>query len=146
MRTHMLWGFAAALFLAACGKEAPVEETPVEAPAEEPAPVVEAMPARPEFDQAFIDHMHVHADQMDELMYSLDDGDMESAQTAARWLSRHQAADRIPDDWLPYLEAMREAARQVESATDVDAARAAAERISLHCQECHAAAGVLSTE
>lgn len=142
MRTQLLWGFAAALCLAACGKEAPVEETPVEAPVAEPTPVVESIPTRPEFDQAFIDHMHVHADQMDELMFALEDGDLQTASSHAAWLSRHHAEDRIPDEWLPYLEAMRESARAVENATSLGAARDAAEKISVHCQECHAAARI----
>jgi mono/diheme cytochrome c family protein len=79
-------------------------------------------------------------------MFALDDGDLEGAANAAKWLARHPAVDRIPDDWLPYLEAMRAASRAVENAADIDAARDAAERISVHCQECHAAAGILSTD
>ena len=146
MNTHMLWVVAGAALLAACSKEPAVEE-PVEAlPTGEPAAVAEPVPPIPEFDQAFIDHMHVHADQMDELMFALDDGDLEAAANAAKWLSRHPAADRIPDEWLPYLAAMREAASVVASATDLDTARDAAERITVHCQECHTAAGINSTE
>jgi hypothetical protein len=37
---------------------------------------------------------------------------------------------------------MREAAQAVEEASDLQAARAAAERISDQCQGCHAAADV----
>lgn len=142
MRTQLLWGFAAALCLAACGKEAPVEEATAEPSADQAPAVADPAPARPEFDQAFIDHMHVHADQMDELMFALEDGDLETASSHAAWLSRHHAEDRIPDEWLPYLEAMRESARAVENATSLGAARDAAEKISVHCQECHAAARI----
>jgi len=142
MRIHTLWAIAAASCLVACGKQPPVEE----APAEEPAVAAEAMPAKAVFDEVFVDHMHVHADNMDELMFALDDGDLEAARKPAVWLSRHGSDGRIPDDWQPYLAAMREAARTVENATDLETARAAAEQISVHCQECHAAAGINATE
>ena len=143
MKTRTLFALAAASCLVACEKPPPVEEAPLETP---PEPAVEtAMPAGIDVDQAFIDHMHVHAERMDEMMFALEDGDLEAARSPATWLSRHKAEDRIPDEWLPYLEAMREEARQVENATDLGTARAAAERISIHCQECHAASGLFST-
>lgn len=138
MRIRTLWVLAAAASLVACNRPEPVEETP----AEEPAAAVEPEPVMPEFDAAFIDHMHTHADHMDELMFALSDGDLETAASVAAWLSRHPAEERIPDDWMPYLDAMREAARRVESATDLDAAGTAAEQVSIHCQECHKAAGI----
>jgi hypothetical protein len=137
---------ATACLLLACGKEPVVEEPEIEAADGVPEAVAEPVPPVAEFDKAFIDHMHVHADQMDELMFALDDGDLEAAAVPAAWLSRHGAEDRIPDHWLPYLAAMRESARAVETATDLETARAAAEQISVHCQECHRAAGVLNTD
>jgi len=136
MKIRTVWAIAAAACLAACGREPPAEPAAVEAPA------AVTTPARPEFDAAFIDHMHLHADHMDELMFALHDGDLEAAASIAAWLARHHADDRVPDDWLPYLQAMQESARAVENATDLDTARAAAEQISVHCQQCHAAAGI----
>ena len=41
---------------------------------------------------------------------------------------------------------MRAAARDVGMATDLETAGAAAERITVHCQGCHAAAGVDSID
>lgn len=146
MRIQPLWAVALAASLVACGKQPPAEEPAVAAPADAPAAATEPMPARPEFDTVFLDHMHVHADQMDELMFALADGNLDEARKPAAWLSRHDAADRIPDDWQPYLAAMRNAAQAVETAPDLETARAAAEQISVHCQECHAAAGIITTE
>lgn len=151
MTSRPLFALAAAACLVACDKQPAVEEIPAEdaavaAPAEKASAGDESMPAKTVFDQAFIDHMHMHADQMDELMFALADGDLVAAGTPAYWLSRHPTDDRIPDDWLPHLESMREAAREVETATDLDTARAAAERITTHCQGCHAAAGVNSID
>ena len=61
---------------------------------------------------------------------------------AAYWLSRHETVNGIPADRQPYVVGMREAARNVEEATDLMAARAAAEGITQQCQGCHVASGV----
>ncbi len=156
MKTRMFWTFALAACLVACGKQPPAEEAPVEPAAEEPAAIVEEAPAEaaavetaaaePRFSQEFIDHMHAHAERVDELMYALDDGDLDEAKTAAYWLSRHKTVEGIPDDWQKYVTNMREAASRVEGAVDLESARVAAEAISPQCQSCHAAAGVLAQE
>jgi hypothetical protein len=151
MKSRVFWTFALAFCLVACGKQPPAEETTVAAAAEastvaaEPAPVKQESP-EPVLNQAFLDHMHAHAERVDELMYALDDGDLEAAMAPAYWLSRHNPIDGIQDDWQPFVQGMREAAAKVEQATDLQSARAAAEQISVHCQGCHAAAGILRTE
>jgi hypothetical protein len=155
MRFRTFLPFALAVSLVACGKQPPPEE-PATAPADEPAAAVEAMPAEaapaeiaatePKFDQEFLDHMHAHAERVDELMYALDDDDLDAARAAAYWLSRHNTVEGIPDDWNVYVTGMRQAASRVEGAADLEAARAAAEAISPHCQGCHAAAGILVNE
>ena len=140
MRVHALLLIPFALSLAACGKQEPAEP---EQPATEQAAVVEEVAeARPEFDQAFIDHMHAHAEQLDELMFALADDDLEAAMTPAFWLSRHDTVDGIPEEWQQYVTDMRAAAAEVEAAKDLEAAKAAAERISDRCQACHSAAGI----
>lgn len=151
MKSRALFALAAVSCLAACNKQSPTEKVPaegaaVEAPAGESTAVEKSPPAATEFGQAFVDHMHVHAARMDEMMFALADGDLVAAGTPAYWLSRHPADDRIPDDWLTHLESMREAAREVDIATDLETARAAAEQITIHCQGCHAAAGVDSID
>jgi hypothetical protein len=86
--------------------------------------------------------MHAHAEQLDNLNFALADNDLEGAMTAAYWLSGHQEVGGIREEWQPFLEGMREAAQDVEEASDLETARAAAERINLQCQGCHDAAGV----
>ncbi len=93
-------------------------------------------------DAEFIDHMHAHAEQLDNLNFALADDDLEGAMTAAYWLSGHQEVAGIKEEWRPFLTGMREAAQAVEEATDIETARAAAERINDQCQGCHAAAEV----
>ena len=150
MKVHAFLIVGLALCLTGCAeKKEPAPQPAAEpqaAPTAEPAPAeapaagdVEEKSAR---DADFIDHMHAHAEQLDNLNFALADDDLEGAMTAAYWLSGHQEVSGIKEEWRPYLAGMREAAQAVEEASDLQAARAAAERISDQCQGCHAAADV----
>lgn len=90
---------------------------------------------------AVIRHMHLHAQQLDRLNKALAAGDLDAAQTPAYWLSRHEGMSVFPEAWRPHLQEMRAAALEVEAATDLETALAAAARIAAACQACHAAAG-----
>ena len=140
--------------LALCATGCAEKKEPAPEPAAKPAPEPQAAaPARPAAemppseqeiarDEAFIDHMHAHAEQLDNLNFALADDDLDAAMTAAYWLSGHQEVTGVKEEWRPFLEGMREAAQAVEEATDIQGARAAAERINENCQGCHDAAGV----
>ncbi len=148
MQLHAFFIIAFALSVTGCAeKEQPAAEqgddTQITDIAAE-STAVEAPTTVPEFspDQAFLDHMHAHAEHLDDLNYALADDDLEAAMTPAYWLSRHDEVSGVPSDWQPYVNGMREAARAVEAAADLGAARVAAERIAEQCQGCHAAAGV----
>ena len=95
-------------------------------------------------DSAFMDHMHVHAEQLDDLNFALADGDLEAAVMPAYWLSRHKTVGGLPSELQPYVTRMREAARTVEEADDLVVAGAAAQEISAQCQGCHAAVGFVA--
>ena len=140
MRVHALWLTAFTLCLSACSEQEPAE--PEQVVAEQAAVAEETAAVEPEVDQAFIDHMHAHAEQLDELMFALADGDLQGAMTPAFWLSRHDTVEGIPEEWQQYVTGMREAAAAVEVANDLETAKAAAEDISNQCQACHGAAGV----
>ena len=149
MKSRTFWIVAIAAGLVACGKEPPAEQdmaAPEEATPAQPAAVTDPAPENPEFDQRFIDGMHARADKMDELAFALDDGDLEAASVPAYWLWRYNIVNGIPEEWQIHVTGMREAARAVENATTIEEARAAAESITKHCQDCHAAAGVLVNE
>lgn len=141
MKLHALLIAGLALCVTGCAeKQAPAPEpAPAEAQAGAEAPDAETESSR---GQAFIDHMHAHAEQLDDLNFALADGNLEAAMSAAYWLSGHEEVSGIEDEWRPFLEGMREAAQAVEVASDLDTARAAAERINENCQGCHDAAGV----
>jgi cytochrome c556 len=134
MNIHTLWITAIALCLAACGKQEPAEPQPPESN--------QTTAPDEEIDVAFIAHMHRHAEQLDDLMFALADGDLEGAGTPAYWLSQHETVEGVPEQWQNYVTSMRNAAYEVETANDLETARAAAEEISAQCQGCHAAAGV----
>jgi hypothetical protein len=142
-------GFAAGI-VGCAEKEQAAPEQAVEieqaAPVETEAPAIVPEAAAPMVegwrDSSFLDHMHVHADHLDDLNFALGDGDLERATMSAYWLSRHKTVDGLPPELLPYVEGMRDAARDVEAAEDIMAASAAAQRISAQCQACHAAVGI----
>ena len=142
MKLQSLLIFGLALCVTACAEK---KESAPE-PAAEPTPEPQAAPPAPieqsSRDEAFIDHMHAHAEQLDNLNFALADDDLPGALTAAYWLSGHQEVAGIQEEWRPFLEGMREAAQAIEEANDIDEARVAAERINENCQGCHDAAGV----
>ena len=133
---------ALTLLLAACGDREPVESTGAAAPTPEPAAEAAAPAPDVQVTEAFLAHMHLHADQLDKLNYALDDGDLWGAMTPAYWLSRHETVEGIPEEWQVHAANMRQAAFEVESSTRIENARAAAAKIAAACQGCHADAGV----
>ena len=142
---HSLLIIGLAMFVTGCAEKKEPAPEPAPAPAPQAAAPAAAAPAAEQNtgrDEAFIDHMHAHAEQLDNLNFALADDDLAGAMTAAYWLSGHQEVSGIEEEWRPFLVGMREAAQAVEEANDLDSARAAAERINENCQGCHEAAGV----
>ena len=64
-------------------------------------------------------------------------GRLSKARELAKWLATHPMGE--PDGWAPYLEEMRYAARQIESAPDVPAAGGQLGRLGRACSACHEA-------
>ena len=145
MNMRTLWITSIALCLAACGKQESAEPQPPQSEqAAAPAPEISAPESQ--FDEGFVSHMHDHAAKLDELMFALADDDLEGASTPAYWLSQHETVTGVPDEWRNYITSMRNAAVEVEMASDLETARAGSEEISAQCQGCHAAAGVSALE
>ena len=147
MKLHMLLviGFAAGIVGCAEKEQAvPGQGSEIEAATPAVEPEATAAQAKDWIDSKFMDHMHVHAEQLDDLNYALADGDLEAAGMPAYWLSRHKTVGGLPSELQPFITRMREAARAVEEADDLVAAGAAAEEISAQCQGCHAAVGVVT--
>ena len=153
MRLHVLIVLGFALIILGCAEKEPAAPEEASEMEDATAAGVEALPDEPDAaaapvedwrNSAFMDHMHAHAEHLDELNFALDDEDLETAMTPAYWLSRHNTVDGLPEELQPYLIGMREAARAVEAAENLDAARAGAQQIAKQCQACHAAVGVVT--
>ncbi len=170
MKLHTLILAGLGLFIAGCAEKAPPEAE--QAPAMEPAmeeaaeaadettdmldeaatavldeAAVDPMAITPEkvrewVDAGFIDHMHMHAEQLDDLNFALADGDLEQAKIPANWLATHKTVEGLPAELAPYLSGMREASKVVAEAEDIETAKTAAQQIGVHCVACHTAAGV----
>ena len=143
MKYHMLLVAIFTLSIVGCAKEeqAAVEEADE---AKAPPPAVEPAPDETTAwrNEAFVEHMHAHAEKLDELNFALADGDLEGAMTPAYWLSQHEEVEGIPADLQSYVTGIRVAASSVEEATDLESARAEAQRITEECQGCHDASGI----
>ena len=141
MKIRTLWLIGLAFLITGCAEKEQATSTAedVAAKAAEEMPKVD--PAEMGTD-AFVAHMHVHAEQLDKINAALSFGNLEAAQTPAYWLSRHEGVSGPLYDWEAYLDEMRAGARDVADAPDLASARAAAERIVEGCQGCHAATNV----
>jgi len=144
MKLHTLLIVGFALSMTGCTEKEQAMPAAVDE-VQTPPPAAEASPAKAQEWQndAFLKHMHRHADELDELNLALADGDLDAAKASANWLSRHDGISGIPPEWKLYLVDMREAADAVAEATDLEAARLPAERITENCQSCHIAAGIV---
>jgi len=145
MKLHTLLIVGFVLSMTACAEKEQAMPEPVDE-VQAPPPAAEASPEKTEewMNDEFLQHMHRHADELDELNLALADGDLDAAKASANWLSRHDGVSGIPPEWQIYLVNMREAADAVAEATDLEAARLPAERISENCQGCHMAAGIVT--
>jgi hypothetical protein len=143
MKLHVLLMIGFALSVSGCGIKEQAATKQAAAPAVESMATESPMAKMNNYEyEGILRHMHSHADQLDLLNDALADDDFEAAKLPARWLWRHETMAGIPDDWHQYMATMRQAARDVESATELAAARAAATRIIESCQACHSAVGM----
>lgn len=114
---------------------AAVEDTA--AAAEAPAVEIDSMGS-----SAFIEHMHHHASQLSQLNAALELGSLAAAQRPAYWLAGHDEVSGIPPGWQVFIDGMRDGAEAVDSARDINEARAGAQQIEASCVGCHTAAGL----
>ncbi len=170
MKLHMLLLIALTVGLAACAEKEQVA-APTESEMEAPEAAAVEMPEAEALEavedevmdevesgsdatladvqewrtEALLDHMHAHAEQLDDLNYALADGDLFRASTSAYWLAKHDVIEGLPDELQPHVAGMRDAARAVEEAEDIETAKAAAKRVGDACQACHEATDVSIT-
>ena len=146
MRLRTILALGLVLGVAGCADKeqassAPAGDTAMTAPDVDSATAVDDVWQN----ESFIEHMHLHAEKLDDLNFALADEDLEAAKAAADWLASHDTDSNMQSDWMPFLYRMRTDAEAVAAAPDLASAQAAAERITVQCQECHRAVGI-STE
>lgn len=136
---RLIFVFGLVLFVTGCTEKEQVSSEPaVQAPDIVDSVVVDEVWRN----ESFVEHMHLHAERLDDLNFALADEDLEAAKVAANWLATHDTDGNIQSDWMPHLYRMRAEAEAVAAAPDIEAAQAAALRITIQCQECHTAVGI----
>lgn len=141
LRKCLIIGFV--FGVTACAEKEQVVSEPLdEAPMASPESVMPAVANEVWQNESFREHMHLHAEKLDDLNFALADGDLEAAKVPANWLSTHDTDSDVQSDWLPFLYRMRAEAEAVEAASDLATAQSAAQRINAQCQQCHAAVGI----
>ena len=143
MRLHMILVVGFVLIAAGCAEE---QQAASEAMDEAPVTASDAVAVTPGDEiwqnATFRQHMHLHAEKLDEINYALADGNLDAVKEPAKWLADHDTEIDVQSDWLPHLYRMRTEAEALEAAPDIATARAAAQRITMQCQECHVAVGI----
>jgi len=143
MKLHMIMALGLVLAATSCAeKEQAAPETADQAPTTPPAAATNAPGTEIWQNESFREHMHLHAQNLDDLNFALADGDLDSAKVSASWLESHDTDADVQSEWLPHLYRMRAEAAVIRTAPDLATARVAAERLSMQCQECHLAVGI----
>lgn len=109
-----------------------------------PDPPARPAPVRPPVDAAVIDaspvrdHMADHFGAVGRIEQALMVGDLARVKAEAGYLAQHPEPTGM-DGWKPHVDAMRVAARQVETAPDLIAAAGLTGPLDLECAHCHLA-------
>ena len=82
-------------------------------------------------------HMHEHLDRITAIKAHIIMGQLDAVRAPATWLAEHKSVAGLPANFLPYVEMMREYARQVIAAPDLDSAATAVSSMARTCGNCH---------
>jgi len=86
-----------------------------------------------------VDHMHDHLDRITGIKTSIIMGNLEGVREPAKWLAEHEAPSSLPDNYEPFIEAMRSYAGKVLVAPDFQTAADAVSGMAITCSGCHQA-------
>lgn len=87
-------------------------------------------------------HMHEHLTRITTIKAHIIMGDLDGVRPPAAWLAEHEAVSGLPANFERYVELMREFARQVVEAPDLDSAAVSVSRMARACGNCHLVNGV----
>jgi cytochrome c553 len=84
-------------------------------------------------------HMHEHLDRITTIKTSIIMGDLDSVREPAKWIAEHESVSGLPENYQPYVESMRQYAREVAAAPDLQSAATAVSNMAITCGDCHQA-------
>lgn len=87
-------------------------------------------------------HMHEHLANITSIKQHIIMGDLDGVREPAIWLAEHESVDGLPDNFEFYVQKMRDHARQVADAPDLDSAAIAVSRMAQNCGNCHQVNGI----
>ena len=84
-------------------------------------------------------HMHEHLGRITTIKTSIIMGDLDSVREPAKWIAEHESVSGLPENYQPYVESMRQNAREVVAASDLQSAATAVSNMAITCANCHQA-------
>ncbi len=135
-RTVILVGLGLGLVVSGCRKD----RAPARDPVGTPAPVVLDAAVPPSVDAALTlrQHMDEHFGAITEVELAVMRGQLAEAKDAAGYLVEHTDATGLAGA-EPFVDAVRAAARELQTASDLELAAARAANLGLQCARCHLA-------
>lgn len=81
--------------------------------------------------------MHDHLDRITTIKSMIIMGNLDGVREPAIWLADHQAVSGLPENFEPYLGLMRQYAREVNNAPDLNSAAISVSQMAKTCSNCH---------
>ncbi len=82
-------------------------------------------------------HMHEHLARITTIKSLIIMGDLDGVREPAIWLADHEAVAGLPANYEPYVGLMRQYAREVNNASDLESAAMAVSDMARTCSNCH---------
>lgn len=82
-------------------------------------------------------HMHEHLDRISIIKSLIIMGNLDGIREPAIWLADHETMAGLPEHFEPYVDLMREYAREVNNATDLKSAAISVSGMARTCSNCH---------
>lgn len=87
-------------------------------------------------------HMHEHLARISTIKSLIIMGKLDGVREPAAWLADHETVDGLPANFESYVGLMRQYAREVNNATDLQSAAIAVSEMARTCSNCHLVNGV----
>lgn len=104
------------------------------------ATAVAMLPAQEIADEAVSDvatHMHEHLARITEIKSSIIMGNLDGVREPAIWLADHEEVAGLPKNFEPYIGLMRQYAREVNNASELQSAAISVSQMAKTCSNCH---------